>query len=350
MKKNIIALAVVSAFAAPVAMAAAPTVYGSINMSIDNKTDKGTTVSSNNSRLGVKGSSDLGNGLKAIYKVEFGIDVSTTASSGLTKGRNAYLGLAGGFGAVLLGRSDTPMKMSQPTDTFNDGAGDLKPMAGGLGVLGKAGEVRASKVIAYVSPSFGGVKFVAAGVSASKPAKNASLFNVYSIAAMYGSKKKGLYLAGAYNSWSKDALNTAVIPTLGSPTTSSASEYRLSAQYSVAGLMANVIYQNFDVTGGKVMYPGLAVDGTNIQANLAYTMGKLTPKAKYSTVSYDAVTSDASSYALGVDYAMGKKTTAYLEYVVLDKNNLDTKNSTATAPVPLGKDKTTVSLGLNHKF
>jgi predicted porin len=160
LEKQIIAAAVAAAVAAPAAMAGAPTVYGQINMSLEQVTqkdaagstvdqDSGTAITSNNSRLGVKGSQDLGNGLKAIYKMEFAVSTDVTKNGGLLKGRNAYVGLAGGFGAVLLGRHDTPFKMAQPKDTFNDGRGDNNPMAGHLGVLKKGGEIRASNVLVF---------------------------------------------------------------------------------------------------------------------------------------------------------------------------------------------------------
>ena len=326
MKKNIIALAIASAIAAPAAMADAPKVYGQINMSVDNVTDNGTSVGSNASRIGVKGASDLGNGLKAIYKMEWQVEVdggngATTGGTAL-KDRNAYLGLAGGFGAVLLGRHDTPMKMSQGTDTFNDGFGDNKPFAGGLGVAGAGAEVRAANVLAYVSPSFNGVKIVAAGVSnvAGSSAKDTSLFGIYSVAAMYGSKKKGVYAAAAYNSFSKKALGTP----------NSATEMRVTAQYTASGLMANVMYQNFDKTGA---------DGSNIQINLAYEMGKITPKVKYSMVDYKPkANKDGSAFGVGVDYSLGKKTSAYVEIVGFDKNLTGTKAMNYT------------SVGLLHKF
>jgi len=338
MKKNIIALAIASAIAAPAAMAGAPTVYGQGYMSIDNLTDKGTSVNSHSSRIGVKGASDLGGGLKAIYKMEFGLNMNDTAGGQLS-GRNAYIGLAGGFGAVLLGRHDTPLKMIQGKDLFNDatktGYGDNKPMAGGLGMLGAAGEIRAGNAVAYVFPAMNGVKLVVAGVSAkantggfdklATTAKDINITNAISAGAMYGSKKKGLYLAAAYNTWDK--------PITGG---SSATETRLVAQYSAGGLMGNVMYQNFDKSvGGK--------DGSNIQLNLGYKMGKLMPKFKYSTVNYkDNALKDGSAMAVGIDYALGKKTTGKVDFVSTDKN-------LAGKGTP-DKALSLVSVGILHKF
>lgn len=338
MKKNIIALAVASAIAAPVAMADAPTVYGQIYMSVDNLTDAGTTVNSHSSRFGIKGSNDLGNGLKAVYKLEFGVDTTTTAKADIS-GRNAYVGLAGGFGTVLMGRHDTPFKMAQGSDMFNDatkkGYGDNKPMAGGLGISG--GEVRADNVLAYVSPSFGGVKIVAAGVSAGNndggnqtyagAKKDNALTNAVSIAAMYGSKKKGLYLAAAYNSFDKKM--TTVSNGTDSPT-----ETRVVAQYSVAGLMANAMYQNFDKEKTT------AQNGSNIQVNVGYKMGNLMPKLKYSMVDYkDKAMKDGNAFGLGVNYAMAKNTTAMLDYVSYDKNTSQ-----------IGKSSSLISVGIVTKF
>ena len=232
-----------------------------------------------------------------------------------------------------MGRHDTPYKMSQPTDLFNDGAGDNKPLAGKLGLGGKGGENRAANVLAYVSPTFAGIKLVAAGVSndtATAPAvdKDTSLANAYSIAAMYGSSKKGLFLSAAYDSFGKQI-------TGGKDYT----ETRVSAQYATGGLVANAMYQDFN---DGVSGTAGATEGTNIQANLGYTMGKFTPKVKYSSVDYKLKSQkDASGYGLGLDYALGKKTTGYVEYVNLDKHMLSGLST---------KAQSTVSVGLLHKF
>ncbi|RME58896.1 porin [Candidatus Parcubacteria bacterium] len=327
MKKQIIAVAIAAAVAAPAAMAGAPTVYGQINMSIDSVTDKGVTVNSNASRIGVKGAEDLGNGLKAIYKMEWGVDVAggngATAKEKLGA-RNAYVGLAGGFGAVLLGRHDTPTKIAQPTDMFNDGLGDLKPMSGGLGILGAAGEIRAANVVAYVSPSFNGIKLIAAGVSPDAFGKNTNLANAYSIAVMYGSKKKGLYLSGGYDSFDKHVTGAKTF-----------TEYRLAAQYTMGDLMGNIMYANYD----DGQSTDSANEGSNWQVNVAYTIGAATLKGKYSSVNYKpSGMKDAAGLGLGVDYALGKKTTAYVEYVNYDKHMTGTKSVD------------NISVGLIHKF
>jgi predicted porin len=61
------------------------------------------------SRFGLRGSEDLGGGLKGNFLFESGHDTSTGASAqgGLLFGRNAYVGLSGGFGEIRLGRQLT---------------------------------------------------------------------------------------------------------------------------------------------------------------------------------------------------------------------------------------------------
>ncbi len=145
MNKKILAAAVAAAMVAPAAAFANDvTIYGIAHLSVDwldsdNEGVDGWDIQSNASRLGFKGTEDLANGLKAIWKMEFGVDLADSGScpstvssaAGLVgsptvgqgnftgkcttdvwSARNAYVGLAGGWGTFLIGRHDTPMKMS----------------------------------------------------------------------------------------------------------------------------------------------------------------------------------------------------------------------------------------------
>jgi len=79
MNKKLIALAIAGAVAAPAAMANDVTVYGKVRQGINAVDMSGmdyVTISDYSSRLGFKGSEDLGNGLKAIWKMEFGVGIS----------------------------------------------------------------------------------------------------------------------------------------------------------------------------------------------------------------------------------------------------------------------------------
>src|SRR5690606_25713831 len=56
------------------------------------------------SRLGFKGSEDLGGGLSAVFKLEGSLAVDTGTSDALKFNRESYVGLAGGFGEIRFGK------------------------------------------------------------------------------------------------------------------------------------------------------------------------------------------------------------------------------------------------------
>ena len=106
MNKTLIAMAVAGVMAAPMAAQADATIYGKLHTSIDVGDTGGDDVGglkasstywqSNSSRIGFKGSEDLGGGLSAIWQFESNIDVGSGSTSwGM---RNSFLGLKGGWG------------------------------------------------------------------------------------------------------------------------------------------------------------------------------------------------------------------------------------------------------------
>lgn len=357
MKKNIIALAVASAIAAPVAMADAPTVYGQINMAVDQvnvdnaagndvKVDSGTQVNSRASRIGIKGSEDLGNGLKAIYKAEFEVQID---EGDTLKNRNQYVGLAGGFGTVLMGRHDTPTKMIQGKDFFNDSPyADIGKMADGMGAFGKGMENRLSDVLAYVSPEFAGVKLIAAFIPKEDEAGTAdanfalanqdesSLSDIMSFGVTYGSAKKGLYLAAGMDMASKNYVAAK------EGVEEEAQHVRVVAQYAAGNLIANAMYQDFS---GDALEDSRK-EGTTYSMGLGYKMGNLMPKVQIMNVDRTEDPAgnkyeDSTNYAVGLDYSFGKKTTGYVEYAMLENKG---------GAVDTEAEKSAISVGLLHKF
>ena len=121
MKHPILTMAVAAGIAMTVsapAWALDLTVYGVGHLSadgIDLDTDSSGYVHSNSSRLGFKGSHDLGNGFAVLYQFESGVDLTgrgTGDGNGgadsdgqlFTRTRDSFVGVQGGFGAVMLGR------------------------------------------------------------------------------------------------------------------------------------------------------------------------------------------------------------------------------------------------------
>ncbi len=119
MKKSLIALAVLAASGAAMAQSSV-TIYGLADVWVGSQKGdpKNSTVGDksvtkmgsgglNGSRIGFKGTEDLGGGLKAVFKLEQGIDLTDGDAAGFD--RQSYVGLAGGFGEVTFGNTWTAM-------------------------------------------------------------------------------------------------------------------------------------------------------------------------------------------------------------------------------------------------
>ncbi len=172
MKKNLIALAVTAAMVVPAAASAADVeVYGKARVSFAmtgngtetaGQSDSEMTITSQESYVGFKGSEDLGNGLTAVYQVESIVDLDDAKEGGGGFAtRNSFVGLAGGFGTVLIGRHDTPYKIATAKmDVFEYTNADYT----GAGV-NKTHDARLDNVLAYISPAMGGFTFAGAYVT-----------------------------------------------------------------------------------------------------------------------------------------------------------------------------------------
>ena len=177
MNKKLIALAVAGACVASDAMAqtANPvTLYGRAYLTLESIEAKGPTplvrrsrIEDQSSLLGVRGTEDLGGGLKVFFQLEtaFRLDQSGTAFAN----RNSGVGLQGGWGSFLMGRWDMPFKVATiAVDPF----GDLT--IGGITVANNDQgnfDRRDPNVMQYWSPNFGGFAFrVASQVNEAKTA------------------------------------------------------------------------------------------------------------------------------------------------------------------------------------
>lgn len=92
------------------------TLYGVADMALERVkgSDTQTRAASGQqqgSRWGVRGTEDMGNGLKAVFQMEAGLNMKTGAAAqgGLAFGRQSWVGLSGSFGSVRLGRQYSPL-------------------------------------------------------------------------------------------------------------------------------------------------------------------------------------------------------------------------------------------------
>lgn len=116
MKKSLICAAALTMIAGLAQAQSNVTIYGLIDANVTYNTDanaakdgqfKLNSGGMNTSRMGFRGTEDLGNGLKATMQLETGVLLDTGAIDGAMFGRQANVGLQGAFGKVIAGRSFT---------------------------------------------------------------------------------------------------------------------------------------------------------------------------------------------------------------------------------------------------
>lgn len=373
MNKKLLSLAVAAAVAAPAVVLADATLYGKAHVSLDyldlrpDKTGfqgwamsrgrKGGTADANGlarggnsraSRVGVKGSEDLG-GLKGIYQVEFGVplaneddyDINDGDKDSGVKMRNSYIGLQGDFGTLLAGRHDTPFKMSTSRlELFNDRMADNENTVG-------FNDIRADSTVAYLSPNWGGFRFAAAimpgaasTIHGEKNDLSDNLGEGYSGAALYSNGPWHMSLA--YELLSENFSSTF---------TSRPEDYkkwRLGlGMLDVAGFTLTGLYEKWE--GHE--FQDKEADLWQIQAG--YAFGNNMFKAMYGKTSFDKPKTTGEirepgrkSWAVGFDHNFSKRTKAYLLYTKVDGDSwLD-----ASATRGEEADWKGFSLGMIHDF
>jgi len=111
MKKSLLALAALTAFAGAASAQSSVTLYGRVDLSIGKGpgSDAKQMANGSGSRLGFRGVEDLGGGLSAIFNIEHRFNADTGAQTNAQRfwhGRS-FVGLRGGFGEVVFGREYT---------------------------------------------------------------------------------------------------------------------------------------------------------------------------------------------------------------------------------------------------
>ena len=352
--KKVLSIAIAAALVAPVAAMADATVYGKVRMSVDNvSVDDGTDddslweIKSQTSRLGVKGSEDLGNGLKAVYKLEFGVDIAGNQRSQASdaesitnitsveefggdqpfSARNAYVGLAGDFGTALIGRHDTPLKMSTgKLDYFADTSADFNSS-----YMGRFSDRRADGTIVYISPNWSGFTVAGAIIPGENTEAN-GLADAYTVAGMYSNA--GIFLSAAYEAADAD---TDLLGGNGDH-----SQWRVGAGYDAGDWKVAAVYEDEsidDADGGDDL---LDEKRWAISGGVKLGMGMV--KATYQdSDGEDGValnSNSVTSWALGYDHNMSKRTQLYALYL----------DSTTEAEGVDDVDRSVFSVGVNHNF
>ncbi|WP_153132555.1 porin [Dechloromonas hortensis] len=342
MQKKIIALAVAGLASTAAFAQSNVTIYGSVDAGYayrwdaENKTtgqhsrSSLDTGASAGNRLGFKGVEDLGNGLKAVFLLEQGFSFdggnSGNAQGGRTYGRQAYVGLTGGFGTAIAGRLYTPYwTLTSGTDPFAAGTvGQMRNVfSSGAGLDGLLDPARVDNAVAYVSPSFGGFDVTVAyanAVSLSDAANqenagdNSKNNTVYALLAKYSA---GPVMAGF------NVHRIAVGSTIANTTAKSVDNYTLAGTFDAKVVKLHAMAQ-YNVVDSSAVQGDFT--GSNYMLGATVPLGKFALKTSvtYSDFNGDANSSlkgTATQYAFGADYALSKRTNLYSAYSLIDSSS-----------------------------
>ena len=276
------------------------------------------------SRLGFKGSEELGNGLNANFVLEsgFGIDTGASGQGGLLFGRQAYVGLSSrNAGAVTLGRQYSPYyrALRDVADPFAIG------LAGTASNL-MTSNTRVDNMAGYTSPVFLGLSAdlaYGAGESALGSDANRSLGAALNY--VRGPARVTLTHHRRDNAAASDK----------------ASNTLLAVKYDFGVAQANFGYAANDGLAGA--------DSHDLLLGLSAPLGAHKLLASYIRhVDENAAAKDARQWALGYLYSLSKRTDLYAAYAhINNKNGATYKVGNAT---DIGTGNTGVNLGMRHAF
>ncbi len=356
MQKKLIALAVAGLASAGAFAQSNVTVYGVADMYIGSfKTDgmeRSTQVNSGGlagSRIGFKGVEDLGNGLKALFTMEYALSLDTDESqvgngSGIGKARQGFVGLTGGFGTAVAGRLQTAgYDWQGKTDVLHGTA--IDPLnavqAGGFLIGSGSGALgaRANNAIAYISPSFSGVTVALnrgylVEEFGLKDAESNAIANLVSVAYENGP----LYVGGVYANLDAQ---------LGGATAADRTDWALGAGYD---------FKVVKVTAGFQKSKDKQISD---DSNTAWSLGAAVPVSAAGTIHASFAKSTLKnnaagdtdevgikSWTLAYTHGLSKRTTAYAGYHQVNRDD----NIAVPAGADVGAKTQAFVAGVNHKF
>ncbi|MCW7539606.1 porin [Aquabacterium sp. A7-Y] len=320
MKRIALAAVLAGAAVAPAFAQSSLQVYGRLNTTIERQRYHDQTevkLENNSSRLGFKGSEDLGGGLKANFMIEHRFNSDDGKTTADFWAGDSWVGLSGGFGAVRLGRQTSALYYAT-ADYVSLHNHDTGTSSDAFYV----GNSRNQNKISYITPNLGGLqgevqyslKEVDNGDSQWEVALNYDL--------------GPLHLGGGYSKFGDD--KTAAIRAL----------YELGA-FTFGGYYE----RNDDDTDGK---------RNNFRLSGMYTMGASEFHLNFGFADDwdDRDDSSSKQATIGYNYNLSKRTKLYAFYTrVRNDSNADyfVIDKTANAMNP-GNDFSSFAVGVRHNF
>jgi predicted porin len=387
MKKSLIALAVMAAAGAASAQSSVQ-LFGIVDVNYNYvKGDGAGHVSSltdsgyNSSRLGFRGTEDLGGGMSASFWLEAGLnpdngtgDASNAnnqpfgafgatngangpvraGSQGLVFNRRSTVSLAGGWGELRLGRDYVPtfwnLTIFDPFGTNGVGSSSNLTIGAGLGTTNSAQlvtAVRASNSIGYFLPpnlgGFYGQAMYAFGENASNAGATADDGNHWGVRLGFASGP--FNIAAAYGETTRN--NTAI------PTNFGIGDYKamnIGGQWDFGAfkLMGQWAHDEIESVGAFIggeqesfLLGGLVPVGAGeIRASYIHT------NVKHSAFGAD----DGDMFAIGYVHNLSKRTAVYATYARVDNKGSGVAFHNGRATVNGGGSTDGFDLGIRHSF
>jgi predicted porin len=352
MKKSLLALAVLGAFAGAASAQSSVTLFGVIDQAIVRQSSSGshlTEFASNqlsSNRLGFKGAEDLGGGLSAQFWLEAGMATQTgqgaDASGGLYFNRQSTVSLVSAqAGEVRVGHDYDPTFWNLVFfDVFGaNGLGEGLNLVnlGGLG-SGAATAVRVNNSVSYFLPkNLGGLYGQVQGASQNGTVTAASSNKYYG--GRIGWAGYGLDVAGAYG-------DTKTPSYFGS-------DYKTgnvgaSYDFGLAKIYALYNQQKVDIVPGYES----KLQTEELSAGIPIGLGAL--NLSYVHASYGGILSgSANQYGIQFLYNVSKRTTLYAGAAqISNKGKADFNFSVDAASIPVnpGASITGYNAGIRHSF
>lgn len=345
MEKKLLSTAIAGALAASMSVAANAdvTLFGHLDTSldsVDNSTTDDINMNCTTCSVGVKGSEDLGNGLKAMFKLDFQFDITerhpTPDGAGATQSNNSiidrdqWVGLGGNFGTVKFGTISTGYKstgaMIDPLYRTSLQARDHGLQSIGHTGVGENGRGRMENHVRYDSPSMGGFQAIVdysfdSDDSLTDPA-NDDGDDTYALTGLYDNGPILAYASYITNDHGDED-----------------SAWKVGGSYAMGSFK---VFGQYEADDGLLSDPETKPN-TNDGADVwhlggTFTMGNNMLYAAYGQGDDDSAAGDTGydSWTLAATHSMSKRTMAYVGY-----NNQDFDG---------GNEVDQFSVGLKHKF
>jgi general bacterial porin, GBP family len=382
MKKTLMVAALTGVFATAAHAQSSVTLYGLIDAGITYTNNQHghsnwqeTSGSVNGSRWGLRGSEDLGGGLKAIFTLEngFGINDGTLKQGGREFGRQAFVGLSSDqFGSVTLGRQyDSMVDYVGPlalTGTQYGGTQFAHPFDND----NLNNSFRVNNSVKYQSVNYGGFKF-GGMYGFSNQADGFANNRAYSAGASYN--WGGLNLAAAYLQLNSNGATGAAAAFNSGGAVSSDNTFFAARQqtwgaganYAFGPATVGLVYSQTNLSGlagigagasgqtaGIGGFGGSSAHFQNFEANARYA---LTPAVSiagsytYTRASLAGTRPHWNQFNLQTAYALSKRTDVYLqgEYQQVNENAIVDADINGLGASNNNK-QIAVTAGLRHRF